>query len=85
MVQRLKTIQFHILGFKKKGRGVDGTREIDYANNSLQKAGEAIQMKEITQNQGMKGGKPKLEFHETSSSRSVMGMSCQGHTESTSK
>lgn len=51
---------------KKKGRGADRTREIDYANNSVQKAGEATEMKEIIQTQGMKGGKPKLAFHETS-------------------
>lgn len=50
---------------QKKGRGVD-RREIHYANNSLQKAGEASQMNEITQNQGVKRGKPKLESHETS-------------------
>lgn len=60
-----KTIQLCILWFKKTGRGVD-RREIHYANNSLQKAGEDSQMNEITQNQGVKGGKPKLESHETS-------------------
>lgn len=60
-----KTIQFCTLWFKKKGRGVDGTRERHYATNSLQKEGEAMQMNEITQNQGVKGGKPRLESHET--------------------
>lgn len=46
-------------------RGVYVTRDIHYANNSLQKAGETMQMNEITQNQSVKGGKPKLESHET--------------------
>lgn len=35
-------------------RGVDVTREIHYANNSLQKAGEKMQMNETTQNQSVK-------------------------------
>jgi len=39
-------------------------QEIHYANNSLHRADEATQMNEITQNQGVKEGKPKLESHE---------------------
>lgn len=65
-------------------RRVDVTRDIHNANNSLQKAGETMQINEITQNQSMKGGKPKLESHETMrllKGRSIVGMSCQEHTE----
>lgn len=46
--QRLSSSAYQGL---KKGRVVGGIREIHSANNSLQKANEAMQMNDITQNQ----------------------------------
>lgn len=60
MVQRCQRLSHSAYcGLKKKKRGWWKKRDT-YANNLLQKAGEATQMNDITQNQGVKGGKPKL-------------------------